>query len=283
LESSKQYPVIFSKGSFMKRIKARASILYLLAGLGTCILLFGSFTKSNTAQQQFNPIVTTEVPKLEIIQTKMLGPNVLEVIMRNGYSKDITAVVASIGDTKTTRTDYIFAEREQSQTLSPGETDNFTYTVDSTDQENIVIKAVLFSDMTKEGSPAEITKVLERRLGVKIQLGRFNSHLEELRKIDYTKVSYKQIQTELQKLKQIAENLPIKTDDNLPITTGLEFGLKHGSAFILLYLSKMNNVLVDERDSGISINKQPMSDRYEMFREMSSKVENDFKSLGSRL
>ena len=249
----------------------------LLVSLGGCILLFGSSIKSDIAPKQFNPSVKSAVSKLEIIQTQMLGPRVLQVIMKNGYSKDITAVVASIGPDKVTRTDYIFAEMEQHQKLSPGETDIFIYTIDSSEEENIVIKAVLFSDMTREGNVRAIKKVLDKRLGFKIQLARFNSHLEKLKKADDTR-----IRTELQQVRQFAENLPVRTDDGFPMSQALEFGLIQGRYFILRYLSEMNNLLGDEKKSGLSIN-EPMDGRYEKFRKQSLRVERDFKSLESRL
>ena len=81
----------------MQIIRARVPIPYLLVGLGVCVSIFGPSIKSNVAPKQFNPTVRSEVSKLEIIQTAMLGPNVLQVIMKNGYAKDITAVVACIG------------------------------------------------------------------------------------------------------------------------------------------------------------------------------------------
>ena len=202
----------------MRIIRSRISIPYLLVGLGVCISIFGPSIKSNVAPRQFNPTVRSEISKLEIIQTAMLGPNVLQVIMKNGCSKDITAVVASIEDHKTTRRDYIYAEMEQDQKLSPGATDEFSYGIDSSEDENIVIKAVLFSDMTREGDFREIRNVLERRLGVRIQLARFNSHLESLSQVDS-----KRIKTEFQQLRQFAENLPIKTDSNS--TARKPFGL----------------------------------------------------------
>lgn len=267
------------KGVFMQIIRARVAIPHLLVGFGVCISIFGPSIKSNVAPRQFNPTVRSEVSKLEIIQTAMLGPNVLQVIMKNGYSTDITAVVAYIGDHKTTRTDYIYAEMEQDQKLSPGATDYFIYTIDSIEQENVVIKAVLFSDMTREGDFREIRNVLERRLGVRIQLARFNSHLENLSKVDDTR-----IQTEFQKARQVAENLPIKTDSNSPMSTAMEFGLNKGRAMILYYISKLNNTLAeDEKKSDSSNNSQPMSNKYEGFRDYSLRVKNDLKSLESRL
>lgn len=262
----------------MRRIKARVSMTYLLAGFGVCIFLLGSSIKSYVAPKQFNPTVKLAVSKLEIIEMKMLGPHVLQVIMKNGYSKDITAVVASIGDYETNRVDYIYAEGEEYQKLSPGATDDFLYGIDSKEEENIVIKAVLFSDMTIDGDPREVNKVLERRLGVKIQLARFNSHLEKLNRVDHT-----QVQIELQKLRQFAENLPIKPDGDLRMSQGLEFGLRTGREFILRSLSIMNSELKGENNLDRLNNKLPMSVRYERFHEYSLRVEDNFKSLQSRL
>ncbi len=263
----------------MQIIRARVSIPYLLVGLGVCISIFGPSIKSNVAPKQFNPSVRSEVTKLEIIQTAMLGPNVLQVIMKNGYAKDITAVVTYIGDHKTSRTDYIYAELEHRQKLSPGATDEFSYGITSSEDENIVIKAVLFSDMTREGDFRAIRSVLDRRLGAKIQLARFNSHLENLSQVDSNR-----IQTEFQNVRQFAENLPIKTDSNSPMSTALEFGLNEGKDLILLYLWKLNNTLAeDEKKLDTSNNNQPPVNRYEGFRDYLLRVKNDFKSLESRL
>jgi hypothetical protein len=269
----------------MKRIKAKVLIPYFLVGFGVCIFLFGSSIESDTAPKQFNPSVNSAVSQLEIIQMKMLGPNVLQVTMRNGCSKDITAVVASIGPTKVTRTDYIFAELEQDQKLSPGATDKFLYTIDSSEQENIVIKAVLFSDMTWKGDYKEVKDVLDKRYGVKIQLARFNSHLKELNKRleKRSRVDYTQVQTELQEVRQFAENLPIKMDSGFPMSPDLEFGLRHGRAFILKYLSEMNNLISDDKNLYLSIDRLSMSAKYERFRRKSLRVEKDFRSLESRL
>src|SRR5215813_5198939 len=122
----------------MKRITTRIAALSVLAG--ACVFLFGSSINSNQKQEQYNPSVKSLVSHLEIVSTKMLGPNVLEVMMRNGYQKDLTAVVAFKGPDSYSRRDYIFAEMEQDQNLSPGATDRFVYTIDSKEEENILIK-----------------------------------------------------------------------------------------------------------------------------------------------
>src|SRR5215813_8392732 len=118
------------QGDLMTKIRSRVSILSLLAVVCVCVLFLGSSIKSKIKQEQYNPSVKSLVPHLEIISTKMVGPHVLEVMMRNGYQKDITAVVAFRGDDRYSRRDYLFAEVEQDQKLSPGATDRFVYTID---------------------------------------------------------------------------------------------------------------------------------------------------------
>ncbi len=262
----------------MQRIKARVSIPYILAVFGVCVFLLGSSIKSYVGPKQFDPTVKLAVSKLEIIEMKMLSPNVIQVFMRNGYSKDITAVVTSIGERETNRRDYIFAEGEEYQKLSPEAIDDFLYGIDSKEEENIVIKAVLFSDMTIDGDPREIRKVLDKRLGFKIQLGRFNSHLESL-----NKVGQALFQKEFQKLRQFAENLPIKPDGDFPMSHYVESGLRHGREFIRIYLSKLYNQFENGNNLVISNNKESMNVKYERFLEYSLRVEDDFKSLESRL
>lgn len=232
----------------------------------------------NPSERQLNPSVRSLVSELEIVQSKMIGPNTLQVIMRNGYQKDITAVVASIGDEKTIRRDYVYAELERDQKLSPGAADEFLYSIDSSDEENIDITSVLFSDMTREGDHKAAKSVLDKRRGVKIQLSRFNGHLEQLNKLDY-----RRLQTEFQNVREFAEHLAIKTDDDAPMSEALEFGLKHGRALILRYLAEMNDQLRDVKGLNLSNDKQDLPNRYQKFRDKALRVEKDFKSLFSRL
>lgn len=251
---------------------------YLFATICLCMavgLLSFKLDKSKTdaSAGQLNPAVKSLVSNLEIVQSKMIGSNTLQVIMRNGYKKDITAVVASIGPEKVIRRDYIYAELEQDQKLSPGAADEFLYSIDSREEENIVITAVLFSDMTREGDHKAVKSVLDKRRGVKIQLARFNAHLENLNKLDY-----KRFPAEFRNVREFAEKLPIKTDDGAPISDALEFGLKHGKALILRYLSEMNSQLGDEKGLNLSDAKQ-----VEKFKNKSLRVEKDFESLVRRL
>jgi hypothetical protein len=266
----------------MKRIKAKLSISYFLVGMFVCVFLIGSTIKSNVKpsmdSDHFTPSVQSLASKLEVVQTKMLGPNVFQVIVKNGYSKDITAVVAFLGDEKVTRTDYIYAELERDQKLSPGATDEFLYTIDSKDEENIVIKSVLFSDMTVDGDRKSVQRVLDKRQAMKIQFTRFNSQLKKL-----NKVAPSHLEAEFQKVRQIAEDLPVTTEDGSPMSQAFEHGLRHGKEFILRYLNEMGHQLQSEKVLALSDNKQSQVNKYEKFKKKSLRVENDFKSLESRL
>jgi hypothetical protein len=193
-------------------------------------------------------------------------------------------VVAAIGDYKVTRTGFMYAELERDQKLSPGATYDFIYTIDSSEQENIVIKAVLFSDLTFEGDFKEVREVLVRRLGVKIQVARFNSYLENFNKVvKLNSVDYAQVQTEFQRVRQLAENLPLKPDGDIPMSRGLAFGLKFGKDLILSDLSITNNLLDEEKNLDHLNNKKPMSVRHDEFRNKLLRVEKYFKSLEARL
>ena len=260
----------------MRIIRARVPIPYLLVGFGVCVSIFGPSIKSNVTTKQFNPTVRSEVTKLEIIQTAMLGPNTLQVIMRNGYKKDITAIVTAVGKDITVQRDYIYAELEPNQKLSAGASDVFLFNPQP--GEDIVIKSVLFSDMTIEGDRQEIKIVLDTRSGVKIQLSRINPRLQGL-----SKVNDPMIQTELQRIKQYAESLAIEKDD---MSEGLEYGLRDGRNLILKYVSEIEAKLGKGRVETSPNGKQSLVLDYaaiESFKRHSARVENDFKSLERRL
>src|ERR1041384_513451 len=74
------------------------------------------------------PVVIGHQLKLEIIQIKRHPNDVLEVIIKNGYPKNITAIAASTEAGQTFNTDYIYAESEINQRLAPGATDMFLFT-----------------------------------------------------------------------------------------------------------------------------------------------------------
>ncbi|HST22044.1 MAG TPA: hypothetical protein VLR90_13050, partial [Blastocatellia bacterium] len=144
--------------------------------------------------------------------------------------------------------------------------------------EDIVIKSVLFSDMTIEGERQEIKTVLDTRSGVKIQLSRINPQLERLSKIDDS-----MIQAELEKVKRFAESLAIEKDY---MSEGLEYGLRDGRNLILKYISEIEAKLGKGRVETSPNGKQSLVLDYaaiESFKRHFAIVETDFKSLERRL
>ena len=271
----------------MKRIKSIAVKPYALGLFCVCMLVaLSSFKldgfRASASKKQLDSTVRSLFPELEITEVKQLGEYTLQVIVRNGFKKDITAVVASVGEYsvdkyKIVRRDYIPAELEKDQKLSSGASDDFLF--NPKPGEEIVIRAAVFADRTSEGDRLWIESIFDKRLGMKTQLARINPHLERLSKVDGPL-----IRMELQKVRQIAESLPIEQEG---MSEGLEDGLRHGRAFILRYLSNMETELENEKIE-IIYNRanQPMTIVHggeAGFRKLSDRVKNDFKSLERRL
>jgi hypothetical protein len=133
---------------------------------------------------------------------------------------------------------------------------------------------------------------LDKRRGVKIQLARFSTRLEQLNdhlnQIDtseeqLTTLQYARVQTEFRAVREFAENLSTTADEDAPFSEALEFGLKHGKALILRYVGELNEQLRDRKASVFSNDKQGLPSRYEKFRNKSLRVEKDFESLAARL
>src|ERR1051326_3021623 len=146
-------------GEFMKKIKAIAAAYRLhiifCAGIGIALASFNiSDFRASASKNQLEFSVKNPFSELEIIQANLLGPGTVQVIMRNGYKKDITAIVTAVGKDITVQRDYIYAELEPNQKLSAGASDVFLFNPQP--GEDIVIKSVLFSDMTIEGDRQEI-------------------------------------------------------------------------------------------------------------------------------
>ncbi|MGA9769603.1 MAG: hypothetical protein WBV94_11220 [Blastocatellia bacterium] len=265
----------------MKKLKATATNYRLHAFFCVCIgIALASFNLSdfrvNASKTQLEFSVKSPFPELEIIQANLLGLGTVQVIMRNGYKKDITAIVTAVGKDTTVQRDYIYAELEPNQKLSAGGSDKFLFNPQP--GEEIVIRSVLFSDMTVEGNRQEIKTVLDTRSGVRIQLSCINPQLESL-----SRVTNPMIQAELQRIKQFAESLPLEKDD---MSEGLEHGLRDGRNLILKYISEIETKLGKERVETSSNGKQSITFDYtaiENFKRHSARVENDFKSLERRL
>jgi len=229
-------------------------------------------------------VMVSEGLKLEIAEVKHHPNDVVEVTMRNGYRKDITAIAASAGDIQSFHTDYIYAESEANQKLAPGASDMFLYAPSRALGllPEIVVSAVVFSDGTSNGDRSEIAYILDKRHGMKIQLNRINPYLKSL-----GKAKGALIRPQLRNLKVIAEALATDKDgDGSPMSSGLEVGLAHGRAFILKYLSRLESVIENERSESFYQNGMIQTIRHsgeEDFRTTLPRIQNDFMGLARRL
>jgi preprotein translocase subunit YajC len=239
--------------------------------------------KSASSVQTQSSVVVAGGLKLEILGIKQHPNDIVEVTMKNGYEREVTAIVASAGNSQSFRRDYAYAEAEVDQKLAPGASDMFLYspTRRSGVLPKIVVSAVVFADGTSKGDRSEVMEVLEKRVGMKIQLNRINPHLESL-----SNVKGSLIRSKLEALKRIAEALPIDKGNGSPMSSGVESGLRHGRAFILKYLSNLETALKNERIEIFYQNGAPQTVRHspeEEFRNILPRIQKDFKGLADRL
>ena len=267
----------------MSKIKAIALKPYFLVFFCICIaLILSAFnlnsTKVKANKKQIESQVTTSLKELEIVQVNQLGPSTLQVIIKNGYQKDITALVASSNGDKDFRRDYVFSELEKDQKLGAGASDEFLYNLNP--GEYLIVTGVLFSDKSFLGDYSAIKGVLDKRLGMKVQLTRINPYLELL-----NKEGPQSAITTLNRTKQIAETLSLEKDDKSPMSQDYEYGLRHGRIYILTNLSAMqanlDEKIIDHRFNQQSVTGNP--DAYENFRKRCNRVYNHFKNLERRL
>jgi hypothetical protein len=225
------------------------------------------------------PAITTSLcPGMEVVSERLVAGSTVEVIMRNGYGKDITAVVARIGTDTTERTDYIGAELEKDQKISPGGTDRFLF-----DRQPVVIKAVLFADMTFDGDASFLAGLLEVRRGIKVQLARFNRELRKLNKLDGPEFI-----AGAEKLKKFAVSLPVQGDDaSAPESSDVLRGLSHGREWILCQVGKWEAALETDRiHSYFTRDGQKITETHtpeEILRSKSNYAEARFGSYEQRL
>lgn len=223
------------------------------------------------------PVVVGGNLKLEIVEINEVAKELFHVTIKNGYAKDITAIAATAGEEQSFRTDYIYAELESHQKLASGASDDFSYSPSRLAGvlPQVVVAAVIFTDGTSEGDQREVTDIVDNRLGLKIQLNRINRYLERLRKSENALV-----RNELRSLRGIAEGLRIDNADGSPMSRGFEQGLRHGRAFILSSISKLETVIENETTESFYQNGVLQTVRRsgdENFRRAFPRVEKDFK------
>ncbi len=135
-------------------------------------------TQGKTPQIQ-NKTRSFEVVRTpEIMQTR-INDDGLELSLRNGSDKNITAFAVSVNRT-ISETDFVFSEFEDQRGIVPQTvyTKRFSFALsgnpDDTAQQNLDISvlAVVFDDKSSEGDPRLIAAILGRRQESKVQLTR---------------------------------------------------------------------------------------------------------------
>lgn len=259
-----------------------ACSLVVGAGSRPGVLIGILVNRSHAAQSE--PVVVSDGLKLELVEIKHLSKDVIEVVVRNRYKKEITGVAAVAGSHQSFHRDYIYAETESSQKLATGAVDSFLYSPSPISGviPQIVICGVVFGDRTSDGDQGEVKEILDKRFGVKIQLDRINPYLERL-----TKVKGALIPAELARVRRVAEGLSVGIPAGSFTSPGLEHGLTHGRAFILHYISKLETVLQNERIETFYGQDGELETIHhsgeEDFRNGLPHVHQDFKSLAHRL
>lgn len=281
----------------MKNRKQTSGWLTLPASLLAicCLLIVGAGSSSGRLatkmvkkagerpQTHSTPVVIGGNLKLEIVEIKEPAKELFHVTIKNGYAKDITAIAATAGEEQSFRTDYIYAELETHQKLASGASDAFSYSPSrlSGVLPQVVVSAVIFTDGTSEGNQREVMDIVDNRLGMKTQLNRINRHLERL-----GKAGDPLVRKELRSLRGIAEDLRIDNADGSPMSRGFEQGLRHGRAFILSSISKLETAMENATNESFYQNGALQTVRRsgdENFRRAFPRVERDFKALASRL
>jgi hypothetical protein len=241
----------------------------------------GAAQEAGTVRSGPPPSIRSRVPELRPDKIKKLDETTIEVTLRNDYKKDITAVATAV-DGIVYRREYLIAGIERLQRIAPGASDSFLFSYPAKADGVIDILAVVFGDRTSAGDERQVRKILDERQGMKIQLRRILPHLQHL-----AKASSVTAPSEFASLKGIVESLPSQMDDGSPMSTSLEYGLKHGRAFILReYVSELEQALANEEVETWYRNGQPNEVRYspyEHFRMKFATIQKDLMALANRL
>jgi hypothetical protein len=145
---------------------------------------------SSTPSQQARPfkVVQNKTRSFEVVQTRQLdGGEGAELSLRNGYDKNVTAYVVSANGL-ISLVDFLYSDAEDERKIAPGGvySRNLSFvespdTPDLATQQNLGIKilAVMFDDKTGDGDPELIARILDMRMGSKIQSARILQILKE--------------------------------------------------------------------------------------------------------
>lgn len=244
---------------------------------------------AQVTDEELRANVVTLHPNLEIVKIELLAEDTIYVTVRNGYSLDITAVAASLGQELFYYHNYLYAEHQADKQIAPGAVDKFLYPNPLLKGEKLFFRAVVFSDGTSQGDPRDVEYIINKRRAMKVQLNRVKNAMQDLAKADESSVH-----SRLEELRQVAESLPVedikyptvRRSDKHPVGSSFEAGLKQARQIIQRRISDMQTDLDNEKIESFYQNEQLQITRhskYENFRQRFQRVDNLFKGMLNRL
>lgn len=211
-----------------------------------CLLLVGIRVWALQAPQAhgFEPRIVNKTSSLQIVSSKKitLGQvDVLELILKNGSNKNITAIAFALGtDGVSTTIDYAFSE----DLLTPGNTVVQNIPLSgleaaaakySSPEADVTVSAVYFEDHTGDGDSKYLNKIREKYFGIKDQMRRI---LALLRKA--LESSSQQRTDPLAEIEAQA-SLLINEDDRTTLSSDFRKGLRQARQDLDFKIQRLKN------------------------------------------
>lgn len=221
-------------------------VFLVIAGLCGALWLGSGKTKSQSKhlQPKGNGVtVSNHTQAFQVVNATNDG-NTIQLSLRNGYSKAITAFIVSGDDGSSVQVDFSSVD----SLIAPGETYNYgeatanllSHSGAEQSRPKISILAVLFEDGSSDGDNKVVRDIKNRRLGEKIQLMRILPLLEEALGVEDS-----ELPVSIERLKARISALPDKPQKGeSPEIMG---GLHHGKQYIYAKLERLKQ-LQDEND-----------------------------------
>lgn len=199
-------------------------------------------------------------------------PQNIEVLLRNDYSKTITAYRVSVG--KGVIGTELFASENESNFLHPGEERQELYPYQAgIEIEGITILAVIFEDRITDGDPEYVREIEEQRLGRKMQRQYALQLLERIIKLPPAKMP-----TALASLESEASALQEEEIRKLPVN--VEVGLRAEKG---VFLRKIQNLHRMQAESVQIAGDQEPADIYLRFQNEITSLAEKYKRTIAKL
>jgi hypothetical protein len=165
------------------KLANQGSSISIVVFASICIVVFGMGSispKSANRGQQTIQQVNNKTQYFEVTEVNCdLCPRIVELSLRNGYVKNITAYAVSVNGFVSAQ-DFRYSDGEDQIGISPnavfsayaGVSRSGNPDIAARQGLNITVLAVIFDDKTSDGDPKIVTHILDTRQGSKIQLER---------------------------------------------------------------------------------------------------------------